>query len=40
VALSLNIELPLSFESAARVEITPPAGENGFEGPTGRYEHV
>src|SRR6516164_2721949 len=24
---------------AARVDITPPAGEGGFDKPTGKYEH-
>src|SRR5579862_1992044 len=45
-ALTLGVALifvPASWAQlragAARVDITPPAGENGFEKPTGRYEH-
>ncbi len=40
VALSLDHTASAQLRAgAARVDITPQAGENGFEKPTGRYEH-
>jgi neutral ceramidase len=40
VALSVNHRASAQLRvGAARADITPPPGENGFEKPTGRYEH-